>query len=225
MFKAIVFTVVLLGLSACQMGVSKDPGPLTADERTVLLNAKHPAINQKAPEKFKVEFKTSGGDFIVDVTREWAPLGADRFYNLVKNRYYDECRFFRCLKNYNAQFGIHGDPEVSKVWSNALIKDDPLKISNARSYVIFALGGPNTRSNQISIHRTNCFHHDKQAGFSPFGKVIKGMDIVDNLYSDYGEGGPTGNGPPQHMIQKKGNAYLKKEFPKLDYIISARVID
>jgi peptidyl-prolyl cis-trans isomerase A (cyclophilin A) len=181
-------------------------------------------MNETAPEKFQAKFDTSKGEFVIEVTRAWAPNGADRFYNLVKNGYYDNCRFFRVIKNFMAQFGIHGDPKVSAVWRGAQIKDDPVKESNKRGYVSYAMAGPNTRTTQLFISFRNNSGLDGQ-GFSPFGKVTKGMDVVDSIYDEYGEGAPSGKGPEQRLIQMEGNAYLAKSFPKLDYIKSATIVE
>ncbi|MBZ5638667.1 MAG: peptidylprolyl isomerase [Acidobacteriia bacterium] len=178
------------------------------------------ALTEKAPDAFRVKFETSKGDFVVEVTRAWAPNGADRFYNLAKNGYYDGVRFFRVLrapKPFMAQFGIHGDPAVSAVWRGATIPDDAVKGSNTRGAVTFATAGPNTRTTQIFInYGDNSFLDGK--GFSPFAKVVEGMDIVEKFYSDYGEGAPRGGGPDQGRLQNEGNAYLEASFPKLDYI-------
>jgi peptidyl-prolyl cis-trans isomerase A (cyclophilin A) len=175
------------------------------------------ALTEKAPDVFKAEFDTSKGKFVVEVHRDWAPIGADRFYNLVKNGFYDDVRFFRVIKGFMAQFGIHGNPQVQSAWRNAQIKDDPVKESNRRGYVVFATAGPNTRTTQLFINFGDNAGLDKQ-GFAPFGRVTSGMDVVDKLYNEYGEGAPSGKGPNQGRIQAEGNAYLNKEFPRLDYI-------
>lgn len=181
-------------------------------------------MNEKAPDKFQAKFETTKGEFIIEVTRDWAPIGADRFYNLVKNGYYDNCRFFRVIKNFMAQFGIHGDPRVSAAWRGAQIKDDPVKESNKRGYVSYAMAGPDTRTTQLFINFGNNSGLDRQ-GFSAFGKVTKGMDVVDSIYDEYGEGAPSGTGPEQTRIHREGNAYLEKSFPKLDYIKSATIVE
>ncbi len=174
-------------------------------------------LNETAPEKFQVKFDTSKGEFIVDVTRSWSPNGADRFYNLVKNGFYDNCRFFRVVENFMVQFGINGDPKISKVWRVANIPDDKGKESNSRGYITFATAGPNTRTTQVFINFANNSFLDKQ-GFSPFGKVSKGMNVVDSIYNKYGEK------PDQGRIQMEGNAYLEKAFPNLDYIKTATIV-
>ncbi|GAB4030832.1 MAG: hypothetical protein Fur0012_07410 [Elusimicrobiota bacterium] len=179
--------------------------------------------NEKAPEKFKVEFKTTKGNFTVEVMRQWAPNGADRFFNLVKAGFFTDIAFFRVLDGFVAQFGIHGNPEISAVWRNQNIEDDPVKESNLKGTLTFATAGPNTRTTQLFINYRDNVRLDDM-GFSPFARVTEGMDVVESLYSGYGEGAPNGSGPNQGQIQRSGNHYLKSEFPKLDYIISASVL-
>jgi peptidyl-prolyl cis-trans isomerase A (cyclophilin A) len=181
-------------------------------------------MNQKAPDTFKVRFETNKGDFVIEVRREWAPNGADRFYNLVKNGFYNEGRFFRAIPGFMVQFGLNGDPKVSAAWRTQAIKDDPVKQSNVRGAVSFAMAGPNTRTTQIFINYGDNSRLDGM-GFSPFGRVVEGMNVVDQLYADYGEGAPQGKGPSQGRIQQEGNAYLNSEFPKLDYVKKATIID
>lgn len=178
----------------------------------------------KAPDKFQVKFKTSNGDFVVEVIRAAAPLGADRFHEAVKAGFYNDVRFFRVLKGFVAQFGINGDPEVQKKWRKNTIKDDPVKGSNKRGTITFATAGPNTRTTQLFINLNDNTNLDK-LGFAPFGRVIKGMKVVDGLYNGYGEGPPDGTGPNQSRIQAEGNKYLKKSYPKLDYIKEATIVE
>lgn len=189
-----------------------------------LLNPTSEAMNQTAPDVFQAKFETSKGDFTVEVRREWAPNGADRFYNLVRNGFYDGVRFFRVLDGFMAQFGISGDPQVSAVWRVRAIPDDPVVRSNTRGYVSYAMAGPNTRTTQIFINYADNSGLDGQL-FAPFGEVVSGMEVVDELYSGYGEGGPRGTGPSQGRIQAEGNAYLEREFPQLDYVVQASIID
>ena len=174
----------------------------------------------KAPAKFKVKFETTQGEFIVEVTRAWAPNGADRFYNLVTLGYFEDIAFFRVIEGFMVQFGIHGAPEVNNAWRVARIQDDPVKESNKRGYITFATSGANSRTVQMFINFDDNTRLDRQ-GFSPFGQVASGMDVVDKLYKGYGEASPGGMGPDQNRIQGEGNAYLKKVYPKLDYIKSA----
>jgi peptidyl-prolyl cis-trans isomerase A (cyclophilin A) len=184
---------------------------------------KSPAsLKDQAPPVYKASFETSAGTFVVEVHRDWAPKGADRFYNLVKYGFYDNCRFFRVLSGFMAQFGINGDPAVQSVWRDARITDDPVKESNKKGYITFATGGPNTRTTQVFINYANNANLDSQ-GFSPFGKVLTGMDVVEKLYAGYGEGAPQGKGPSQGLIQSQGTAYLAKDFPKLDFVKKATV--
>jgi peptidyl-prolyl cis-trans isomerase A (cyclophilin A) len=185
-----------------------------------LLDPKHADVNKQAPAKFLAKFETSKGEFVIEVQRDWAPRGADRFYNLVKNGYFTDVRFFRVVSGFVAQFGIHGDPKVSAAWRDANIQDDPVKESNKRGMVVFATAGANTRTTQFFINFKDNTRLDSM-GFSPFGKVIQGMEVVDQLHAGYGEGAPRGQGPDQGRIQSEGNAYLMREFDKLDYIKKA----
>ena len=174
------------------------------------------ALKEQAPATYKVKFDTSVGSVVIQVTRAWAPNGADRFYNLVKNGFFDDSRFFRVVPNFMVQFGIHGDPAVQKGWANANIQDDPVKQTNKKGYITFATRGPNTRTTQVFINlKANAFL-DAQ-GFAPFGDVMSGMEVVEKITSQYGEK------PVQPMIQSGGNAYLSKEFPKLDFIKKATI--
>jgi cyclophilin family peptidyl-prolyl cis-trans isomerase len=178
------------------------------------------ALNEKAPAAYKVRFDTERGPVIVDVRRDWAPNGADRFYNLVKNGFYDNARFFRVVSGFMVQFGIHGDPKVSAVWRTATIKDDPVRQGNKRGFITYATSGPNSRTTQVFINFADNGSLDSQ-GFAPFGQVVSGMEKVDAMFAGYGEGAPQGRGPDQGRIQREGNAYLTKDFPKLDYIKKA----
>jgi peptidyl-prolyl cis-trans isomerase A (cyclophilin A) len=181
------------------------------------------ALTEQAPATYKVNLDTSKGPVVITVHRDWAPIGADRFYNLVKNGFYDDVRFFRVLDNFMAQFGINGAPGIQSNWRTATIQDDPVKQSNKRGFVTFAKSGaPNSRSTQVFINFKDNSNLDKM-GFAPFGEVTSGMDAVDKLYKDYGEGAPSGKGPEQGRIQAEGNAYLNKDFPKLDYIKKATI--
>jgi len=181
------------------------------------------ALKEQAPPVYKVEFDTSKGPFVVEVHRDWAPNGGDRFYNLVKNGFYDSTRFFRVIEGFMAQFGVNGDPKVSAVWRESRIKDDPVKVSNKRTFVTFATAGPNTRTTQVFVSYGDNSNLDSQ-GFSPFGQVVSGMKVVDSLYSGYGEGAPGGRGPSQARVQSEGNAYLASSFPILDYIKKATIV-
>jgi cyclophilin family peptidyl-prolyl cis-trans isomerase len=177
----------------------------------------------KAPETFRVQFDTTKGRFTITVTRSLSPNGADRFYNLVRSGYFRDIAFFRVIPGFMVQFGIHGDPKVSAKWREANISDDPVKGSNTRGTITFATAGPNTRTTQLFINFQDNNRLDGM-GFSPFGKVTEGMEVVDKINGEYGEGAPGGRGPEQGRVQAEGNAYLKKDFPNLDYIKSATLL-
>lgn len=175
----------------------------------------------RAPEVYRARFTTTQGDFVVEVHRAWAPQGADRFYNLVKLGVYDDTRFFRAVNGFMVQFGIPGDPKVAAAWRFANIQDDPVTKSNERGFVTYAQSGaPNSRTTQVFVNYRDNFGLDR-ARFAPFGQVIDGMNVLDSLYKDYGEGAPEGQGPDQMRIQREGNAYLDRDFPKLDRILRA----
>ena len=174
-------------------------------------------LTEQAPDTFKAEFDTAKGKFTVEITRSLAPNGADRFYNLVKSGYFKDIGFFRVVPGFMVQFGIHGDPAVSAKWRAANIPDDLVKGSNARGTITFATAGPNTRTTQLFINFGDNTFLDGQ-GFSPFGKVISGMDVMDKINAEYRET------PNQGQIQMEGNAYLKQGFSNLDYIKSATIV-
>ncbi len=174
----------------------------------------------KAPDSFAVKLETTKGDVVLDVHRDWAPLGADRFYNLVQAGYYDDNAFFRVLTGFVAQVGINGNPQVNAAWQKALIKDDPTgKQSNLRGTLTFATSGQNSRTTQIFINYAGNTSLDGM-GFAPFA-LARDMAVAEKWEAGYGEGAPSGNGPSQSRIQNEGNPYLKAEFPKLDYIKKA----
>ncbi len=180
------------------------------------------ALIEQAPASYKVRFDTSKGTFVVQVSRAWAPRGADRFYNLVKHGFYDDVRFFRVISGFMVQFGINGNPQISARWREASIPDDPVTQSNRRSMITFATAGPNTRTTQVFINFTDNANLD-QMGFAPFGRVVSGMNVVDTINAEYGEGAPRGRGPEQSRLQTQGNAYLVREFPRMDYIKKATI--
>tara|TARA_B100000686_G_scaffold354914_1_gene468155 strand:- start:1901 stop:2557 length:657 start_codon:yes stop_codon:yes gene_type:complete len=186
----------------------------------VLMNPDGPEMKKQAPDLFKANFETTAGNFVIEVNRDWAPNGVDRFYNLVRNGFYDEQRFFRVLPGFIVQWGMHGVPEVTQKWHNATIKDDPLKQGNTRGTVTYAKPGrgSDNRTVQLFINLGDNTNLDGQK-FAAFGTVISGMDVVDGINAEYGEK------PNQGQIASKGNKYLKKLFPNLDYIQAATIID
>ncbi|MBM4343971.1 MAG: peptidylprolyl isomerase [Deltaproteobacteria bacterium] len=180
---------------------------------------------EKAPDEFKVKFDTTKGPFVVAVTKKWSPVGADRFYNLVKIGYFQDVAFFRAIAGFMCQFGIHGDPAVNNVWKEASIDDDPpIGQTNARYTLTFAKKGmPNSRSVQFFINFKDNGNLDGM-GFTPFARVVEGTDVIDKINTEYGEGQPAGRGPNQMRVQMEGNRYLQAEFPNLDYIKSATLL-
>jgi len=210
-----LFAVVLVAIvAACGGG----GGSSSSSPPPALL--KPGKLNAKSPQLYSVKFHTTKGDFVVDVHRTWAPLAAQRFYNLVKNGFYDNAKFFRVVPNFVVQFGISPYPTVSKAWNNATIKDDtPSGVTNGRGAVTFASAGPNTRTTQIFVNMRNNSFLDNQ-GFTPFGSIASGIDVLTKLYSGYGDK-PT---PRQGEMMTQGNAFLEKNYPKLDAIKSAKII-
>lgn len=188
----------------------------------VLAGCSAPSQSGHAPDIFKVNLDTSKGAVVIEVHRDWAPLGADRFYELVKGGYYDGARFFRVLPGFMAQFGIAADPQTTAKWKDAKIQDDPVKESNLKGMVTFATSGPNTRTTQMFINTADNARLDA-LGFSPIGKVISGIEVVESFYNGYGEGAPRGRGPDQSQIEEQGNSYLDKLFPELDSIKKATI--
>jgi len=174
-------------------------------------------LKERAPNVFKARFDTTAGIFVIEAHADWAPRGADRFYNLVKNGYYDGCRFFRVVPGFVVQFGINGDATIQRNWTNATIPDDKVTQGNTRGFVTFAKSSePNSRTTQLFVNFGDNSRLNRQ-GFAPFGKVTMGMEVVDKIFSGYGEK------PDQDRIEKEGNAYLTKNFPKLDYIKKATI--
>ena len=195
----------------------KPAAPVSSYDRALLRPA---LLTAKAPESYQVKFTTTRGDFVVTVTRAWAPVGADRFYNLAKHHFYDNASFFRVLPNFVVQFGINAYPPVSAAWSKATIKDDPVTQTNKKGSITFATAGADTRTTQVFINLVDNKRLDG-SGFAPFGQVTEGMNVVELMYEGYGEGAPGGAGPNQDLIEKQGKAYLDKSFPKLDFVKSA----
>lgn len=214
----VVAVMILLALaSACASVPAPEPEPPVS-----LQDPTDPRFSESAPNRYRATFETTEGSFTIEVQRSWAPRGADRFYNLVRHGFYDGVRFFRVLDGFVAQFGIHGDPEVSGAWREATLPDDPVVESNERGRVTFATAGPNTRTTQLFINLGDNRALDRQ-GFAPFGQVVEGMDVVERLYSGYGEGAPRGRGPDQGRIFAEGNEYLESRFPELDHVLRAAI--
>ena len=202
-------TAAAAAATAAADGKDVDPKLLAPDK-----------ANEKAPETFKAKFVTSKGDFVIEVTRAWAPRGADRFYNLVKIGFFTDVYFFRVVKGFVVQFGIHGNPKVSAAWREAKIMDEAVKESNKRGYVTYAKAGPDTRTTQYFINLNDNSKSLDPQGFSPFGKVTEGMEVVDKFYSEYGDDLTQQQG----SIQNEGNSFLKREYAKLDFIKSATIV-
>ena len=218
-FAALFCATVLVGCLRAQEGASSQRQPAgqtsPAGSRPSLLN---PAtLKAQAPDTYEIKFTTTKGDFVVQVTRAWSPLGADRFYNLVKNGFYNGAAFFRIVPGFVVQFGLSPDPAVSKAWRQARIADDSVSQSNRRGYLSFATAGPGTRTTQVFINLVDNAPLDSM-GFSPFGQVIEGMDLIDKLNTEYGEQ------PDQGRIEAEGRSYLEKSFPRLDIIKSAVIL-
>jgi peptidyl-prolyl cis-trans isomerase A (cyclophilin A) len=212
-----------LGAAACLALVSCSSNTPTKTEETKKETAPAAPKKEQAPELYKVNLDTSKGPIVIEVHRDWAPIGADHLYTLVKTGFYDGARFFRYRRNFIVQFGIAGDPKVNKLWSNGNLPDDPVKWSNVKGTVTYATGGPNTRTTQLFINLGNNASLDQQ-GFAPIGKVTTGMDVVERLYSNYGEiAALGGQGPDTDKIDAQGNAYLEAHFPRLDYIKKATI--
>ncbi len=209
----------LFVLSVCVLAL-----PSLATAQAKKANLQQPStFNATAPDVYQVNVNTTSGTFVLEINRAWAPLGADRFYNLVVSGYFTDVAFFRAISGFMVQFGIHGDPAVSKAWRSAKIRDDRVVQSNMTGFLTFATAGEHTRTTQMFINYADNIRLDSM-GFAPIGKVIKGMELVNSLYTGYGEGAPSGRGPSQDRMQMEGNVYLKKDFPMLDYIKSMTIV-
>jgi peptidyl-prolyl cis-trans isomerase A (cyclophilin A) len=202
-------------------GPAEPPAPEAPEANPRLRDPK--LANDTAPERFTVLFETTVGDIHLDVRRSWAPLGADRFYNLVRIGYFDGGAFFRVVEGFVAQAGIAADPGVSRAWRTQRIDDDPVTQSNSRGMVSFAASGKHSRTTQFFINLVDNPRLDA-LGFAPIGRVRE-LDVAQKLYAGYGEGAPSGHGPTQARIEREGDVYLKAEFPKLDAIRHATVVD
>jgi peptidyl-prolyl cis-trans isomerase A (cyclophilin A) len=182
------------------------------------------ALAQPAPEVFRVKVETTKGVFLLEAHRDWSPHGVDRLYEMLRARYFDDARFHRVVPNYIAQFGIAGDPKIAQQWRARTIPDDPVRKSNLRGYAGFAMTAPDTRATQIYINLKDNAQLDAQ-GFSPIAQVVEGMEVVDRLYSGYGESSGGGmRAGKQEKLFEEGNAYLDREFPKLDKLVGARIV-
>jgi len=204
------------------IGCSQEPPQEEAPPANPLLQPRN--FRETAPESYEVKLETTKGDILIEVTRAWAPLASDRFYNLVKAGYYDGIAFHRVLPDFVAEFGIHGDPWVNAAWRQALMVDEPVKQSNARGRVTFSKSTPNSRTVQVFINLKDNNSLDAQ-GFSPFGEVKEGMEVAESLYAEYGDGPPRGEGVYQAMAIARGDEYLNEEFPLLDRIEKAEVVE
>jgi peptidyl-prolyl cis-trans isomerase A (cyclophilin A) len=205
-----VLTAAILLLAAC--GGPK-PAPKTEEKKEPV----------KAPEMFRVKFDTTKGPIVVEVRREWAPYGADHFYNLVNEKFYDGVKFHRVVRRFVAQFGINPELKRDELWRQLELPDDPVKEKNRRGTLTFATRGPNTRTTQLFFNLSDNLSLDSQ-GFAPFGKVVEGVEVLDELAFVYGDMPPRGQGPDPKKIQTIGYSYLTREFPRLDTINTARVI-
>ena len=189
-----------------------------------LSDPKNAIWSKKAPDVYRVRIDTSKGSVVLEVTRALAPRGVDRFYHLVETGFYDDSRFFRVIAGRFAQFGIPGNTAIGGIWRNQSFPDDPVRASNTRGTFAYAMTGPDARTTQIYINTSDQQQQDAQ-GFAPFGKVVEGMDVVDKLYSGYGETSGSGmRAGKQGRLFEEGNAYLDREFPRLDKLIRARII-
>lgn len=214
--KALFASIVLCSSLLAQAPPAKKAAPKSGGAAPSLMNPS--SLKAKAPEVFKAEFTTTKGNFVVEVHRAWAPLGADRFYNLVRAGFFSDAAFFRVVPNFMVQFGLSANPAVNKAWANTNFRDDMVKESNKRGYITFAkTSAPDSRSTQLFINFKDNAFLDSQ-GFAPFGTVVEGMDVVDKINSAYGER------PDQGRITNEGKAYLDKNFPQLDRITSAKIL-
>ena len=194
------------------------------DARAALMNPEHKLWKQPAPDVFQARFETSKGNFVIQAHRAWAPHGADRFYNLIRAGFFNDSRFFRVRAGYIAQFGIAGDPTIAAIWKDKTIPDDPVLQSNKRGFIAYAMTGPNARTTQLYIDLADNSRLDGE-GFAPIGQVIEGMEVVDKLYSGYGENAGGGmRGGKQGKIFEGGNMYMDREYPELDKLITAKIV-
>jgi peptidyl-prolyl cis-trans isomerase A (cyclophilin A) len=212
------FASILIAATAALAQTPAPKPPVKTAPKAAAPNLLDPStLKARAPEMYRVQFTTTKGNVILEITRAWAPLGADRFYNLVRAGFFTNCTFFRVVPRFIVQFGISPRPDVARVWEKANIADDRVTQSNKRGTITFATAGPNTRTTQLFINYGDNAGLDGQ-GFSPFGQVVEGMDVVDKIYPGYGEQ------PDQGRLQSEGKAYTDKSFPMLDKILSATIV-
>ena len=210
-------------LCTVQRKCTFDKGACKGEEVSPAL--RNPLLSgDQAPEKFKAKFTTTKGDFVVEITRAWAPLGADRFYNLIKVGFFKDVAFYRVVDGFVVQFGIHGDPDIQSAWRENRIGDDPRKQSNERGMIAFAMDGPKSRSTELVISLKDNRDRLDKVGVAPIGKMIDGLKVVESLYKEYGDKPPNGKGPDPAQVIISGNSLLKKSFPNLDYITGAALL-
>jgi peptidyl-prolyl cis-trans isomerase A (cyclophilin A) len=218
------FASILIAVTAAVAQTPAAKAPVkTAPKTAAAPNLLDPStLRARAPEMFRVRFNTTKGDVILEITRDWAPNGADRFYNLVRGGFFNGCAIFRVVRSpqpFMAQFGVSPRPDVNRAWDNQTIPDDPVKQSNKRGRITFAAtGAPNSRGTQLFINYSDNTFLDGQR-FAPIGEVVEGMENVDKFYAGYGE-----NGPDQGRLANEGKTYSDKSFPMLDHIITATIV-
>lgn len=219
--RSVAATAVVVFLAACDSA----PPPPEAASPPPAESPAEPGAAVAAPDVFRVRMETSRGPVVIELHRDWAPIGVDRFHELVRNDFFNDARFFRVLPGFVAQFGMPADPQVAQAWADRNLQDDPVKQSNRRGTLTYASMAPtpNTRSTQLFINLADNANLDGM-GFAPIGEVVEGMAAIDSLYSAYGEGPPYGPGPDQGRLMAEGNAYLQRQFPNLDYIRSVTIV-
>lgn len=215
-----IVALLLTALAVACGGSSDGGGEASTAQRNPLLRPDD--FDERAPDEYRVTLETTEGDVVIQVHRDWAPLGADRFYNLATAGFYDDSRIYRVVPGFMAQFGLNADPYVNQAWKDEYLVDDPVVESNIRGRVAFAKGGVHSRTTEVFISYKDNSALDEE-GFAPFGEVVEGMEVADAFYADYGDGPPRGDGPYQAMAQARGNAYLDEEFPELTRIVDVTV--
>jgi cyclophilin family peptidyl-prolyl cis-trans isomerase len=220
---SIACAVLACASVACATARTRSADLSPSERRQVLMQPEHSHWRLRAPDRFDVTIETTKGTFVLAIDRSLAPRGVDRFYQLVRAGFFDDSRFYRVVPGFIAQFGIPGDPTVTPLWKDRAIEDDSGRASNVRGTIAFAMNGPNTRTTQLFISLVDNSRLDAQ-GFSPLGRVVEGMDVVDRLYGGYGENAGGGiRAGRQGRMMAEGNAHLDREYPQLDRLIRARV--